>query len=75
MKDAVYGMHKRLLKNFLSLQKGKDMGRILAIDYGQKRTGLAVSDELKLIATALGTVPTMEVMPYLKHYISENSVR
>ena len=59
MKDAVYGMHKRLLKNFLSLQKG---------------TGLAVSDELKLIATALGTVPTMEVMPYLKHYISENSV-
>ena len=50
------------------------MGRILAIDYGQKRTGLAVTDELKLIASALDTVPTMEVMGYLKKYISENQV-
>jgi len=50
------------------------MGRILAIDYGQKRTGLAVSDELKLIATALGTVPTAEVLPYLKKYIAGNAV-
>jgi len=50
------------------------MGRILAIDYGQKRTGLAVTDELRLIATALAAVPTMEVLPYLKTYISENPV-
>jgi putative Holliday junction resolvase len=74
MKEAGCGMHKRFLKNFISLQKVKDMGRILAIDYGQKRTGLAVSDELKLIATALETVPTMEVIPYLKDYILENPV-
>ncbi len=50
------------------------MGRILAIDYGQKRTGLAVSDELKLIATALGTVPSMEVLTYLKTYVAANPV-
>ncbi|MCX6282089.1 MAG: Holliday junction resolvase RuvX [Bacteroidetes bacterium] len=50
------------------------MGRILAIDYGQKRTGLAVSDELKLIATALGTVPSMEVMDFLKKYVAGNPV-
>ena len=50
------------------------MGRIIAIDYGQKRTGLAVSDELKLIATALETVPTLKLMPYLKAYISVNPV-
>jgi len=50
------------------------MGRILAIDYGQKRTGLAVSDELKLIATALKAIPTMEVLPYLKNYVSVNPV-
>lgn len=50
------------------------MGRILAIDYGQKRTGLAVTDELKLIASALDTVPTMEVLGYLKKYILKNPV-
>ena len=50
------------------------MGRILAIDYGQKRTGLAVTDELKLIASALDTVPTMEVIGYLKKYVSANPV-
>lgn len=50
------------------------MGRILAIDYGQKRVGLAVTDELKIIATALATVPSGEVMTYLKKYISGNAV-
>ncbi len=50
------------------------MGRILAIDYGQKRCGLAVTDELKIIATALGTLPTMKLLEYLKNYISVNPV-
>jgi putative holliday junction resolvase len=50
------------------------MGRILAIDYGQKRVGLAVTDELKIIATALTTVPSVEVMDYLKKYIAGNTV-
>jgi putative holliday junction resolvase len=50
------------------------MGRILAIDYGQKRVGLAVTDELKIIATALTTVPANEVMIFLKEYIPRNEV-
>jgi len=50
------------------------MGRILAIDYGQKRVGLAVTDELKIIATALGTIPAKEVMAFLKDYTSGNVV-
>jgi putative Holliday junction resolvase len=50
------------------------MGRILAIDYGQKRVGLAVTDELKIIATALATVPANEAMAFLKAYTSGNAV-
>jgi putative Holliday junction resolvase len=50
------------------------MGRILAIDYGQKRVGLAVTDESKIIATALTTVAAKEVMTFLKEYISRNEV-
>ncbi|MRR14232.1 Holliday junction resolvase RuvX [archaeon] len=50
------------------------MGRILAIDYGRKRTGLAVTDELQIIATSLGTVSTAQVMVTLKRYCSENKV-
>lgn len=50
------------------------MGRILAIDYGTKRTGLAVTDPLRIIATALDTVRTHDLMEYLKKYIGENSV-
>ena len=47
------------------------MGRILAIDYGRKRTGLAVSDPLRIIANPLETVPTHTLMEVLKRYISE----
>ena len=50
------------------------MGRILAIDYGRKRTGLAVTDELKLIATSLATVSTAGLMAYLKQYLAGNAV-
>ncbi len=42
--------------------------RLLAIDYGAKRTGLAVTDPLQLIATALETVPSLQVLDYLKRY-------
>ncbi|MDR0294845.1 MAG: Holliday junction resolvase RuvX [Prevotellaceae bacterium] len=44
------------------------MARIVAIDYGIKRTGLAVTDPLQIIATALDTVPTAELLDYLKKY-------
>ncbi len=50
------------------------MGRIVAIDYGQKRTGLAVTDELKIIATGLTTVKSMDVLEFLKDYTSKNIV-
>ncbi len=50
------------------------MGRILAIDYGQKRVGLAVTDELKLIANALTTVRTMDLFPYLVSYVRDHQV-
>jgi putative holliday junction resolvase len=50
------------------------MGRVLAIDYGKKRTGLAVSDSLRIIATALETVPTTELLNYLKKYLLREQV-
>ena len=50
------------------------MPRILAIDYGTKRVGLAVTDELKIIATSLGTVHAKDAIEYLKKYTTENTV-
>jgi putative holliday junction resolvase len=50
------------------------MGRIVAIDYGQKRTGIAVTDELKIIATGLTTVRSMDVLTFLKDYARDNVV-
>lgn len=50
------------------------MGRILAIDYGQKRAGIAVTDELQLIPNALASLHVSEVMPFLKKYIAEEKV-
>ena len=50
------------------------MGRIVALDYGKKRTGIAVSDPLKLISGGLTTLPSQEVIGFLKKYISENGV-
>lgn len=45
------------------------MGRILAIDYGKKRTGLAVSDNMKIIANGLTTIPTHQLMNFIRKYI------
>lgn len=50
------------------------MGRILSIDYGKKRTGLAVTDPLKIIASGLTTVETPRLMAFLKDYFSKESV-
>jgi RNAse H-fold protein YqgF len=50
------------------------LARILAIDYGLKRTGLAVSDPLKIIATGLTTVESKQLIPYLKNYLSHEEV-
>jgi len=50
------------------------MGRILAIDYGAKRTGLAVTDPLRIIATGLETIESKTLIPFLKKYFSQESV-
>lgn len=50
------------------------MPRILAIDYGAKRTGLAVTDPLQIIASALETIPTEKVIDYLKKYTQNEEV-
>ncbi|MCW3092408.1 MAG: Holliday junction resolvase YqgF [Ferruginibacter sp.] len=50
------------------------MARILAIDYGGKRTGLAVTDPLQIIATGLATIESKELIPYLKKYFSGEKV-
>jgi len=50
------------------------MGRILAIDYGLKRTGLAVTDPLQIIATALETVETQSLIFFLKNYFQKEKV-
>lgn len=50
------------------------MGRILAIDFGEKRTGIAVTDELKIIASGLTTVNTKELLDFLKDYTNKEQV-
>ncbi|MBW6478496.1 MAG: Holliday junction resolvase RuvX [Bacteroidales bacterium] len=50
------------------------MGRILALDYGQKRVGIAVTDESRIIANGLKTVHVKDVMDFLKEYVSKENV-
>lgn len=50
------------------------MGRILAIDYGKKRTGIAVTDVLQIIANGLATVSTPELMDFILKYIEKEPV-
>ena len=50
------------------------MARILAIDYGGKRTGLAVTDPLQIIATGLAMIESKELIPFLKKYLAAEAV-
>lgn len=50
------------------------MGRIIAIDYGKKRTGLAVTDPLQIIATALDVIDSTTLLGYLKSYFEKEQV-
>jgi putative Holliday junction resolvase len=50
------------------------MGRLLALDYGTKRTGIAVSDTLKIIANGLTTVPTHTLLNFLANYLAKENV-
>ncbi len=50
------------------------MARLLAIDFGTKRSGIAITDELQIIASGLTTVDTKELIPFLTNYISKENV-
>lgn len=50
------------------------MGRIIAIDFGAKRTGVAVTDPLQIIATGLCTIPSEELIKFLKEYVAKETV-
>lgn len=50
------------------------MPQVMALDFGLKRTGVAVTDDLKMIASGLKTIPTPDLMPFLKSYFSEFEV-
>lgn len=50
------------------------MGRILAIDYGLKRTGIAVTDPLQIIANGLETVPSHQLLTFLANYLAKEEV-
>lgn len=50
------------------------MGRLLAIDYGRKRCGIAVTDSLRLVATGLTTVRTCDLTSFIKEYVSREPV-
>lgn len=50
------------------------MGRILAIDYGKRRCGLAVTDELRLVGSPLETVDTPRLLDFLRSYLNRNKV-
>jgi len=50
------------------------LGRILAFDYGEKRTGLAITDELQIIASGLTTVATKKIFSFLTDYLKNETV-
>lgn len=59
---------------FLMLPINKSMARLLSIDYGKKRTGIAVSDPLQIIANGLTTVETPRLFEFLKEYLKKEEV-
>lgn len=59
----------------LFLPKFLNLARILALDYGAKRTGIAVTDEMQLIATALETVPTKKLLTFVITYVQNEKVQ
>ena len=50
------------------------MARILSIDYGQKRTGIAVTYDFQIIARGLTTIPSLDIIPFLKTYFTKENV-
>ena len=55
----------------VNLPKFKIMAKLLALDYGHKRTGIAVTDDLQIIASGLTTIETPNLISFLKDYFSK----
>ena len=77
--NGKYKILKRLYKsNYLNLHNFKhsvnNLARILAFDYGEKRTGIAITDELQLIASGLTTVDTKKIFSFLTEYLKNETV-
>ena len=66
-------IHVPILIYPIFLQK-KIVGRILALDFGKVRTGIAVTDELQLIASGLTTVETKNLLPFLQAYAADEKI-
>lgn len=64
----------RTLFQFFVVSLQLKMGRLLAIDYGRKRCGIAVTDVLQIVATALDTVPSAELINFVKTYVAREQV-
>ena len=69
-----YLMYSIKSLNFIFAKKVFNLGRILAIDFGKVRTGIAVTDQLQIIASGLTTVKTDELIKFLKDYIVKEKV-
>jgi putative Holliday junction resolvase len=54
--------------------KNLHLGRVIALDYGKKRTGIAVTDPLQLIASGLTTIATHDLIPFLEQYVHQEEV-
>ncbi len=67
----LFNLHKN---NYFCGTKNKKVGRILAIDYGRKRSGLAVTDPLQIVANGLDTVPSHTLIDYLEKYMAVEEV-
>lgn len=59
---------------FSLISQKKSLARILSIDYGMKRTGLAVTDPMQIIANSIGTIETPTLMQFLRDYFKKESV-
>lgn len=70
--DSIYFSETIIFCNFAHLKFR--MGRILAIDIGKKRTGIAVTDPLRIAANGLDTVSTNDLIPFLENYFSKEEV-
>lgn len=73
-KCSFYSSENIGYSNSIKLIHEATMARILCIDYGLKRTGLAVTDPLQIISTGLTTVDTYDLVPYLRKYFLRESV-